>query len=43
VQGDLVPPEVIEAKLTEFDALLERNRAEQKPAGKATRPAVSVV
>jgi threonine synthase len=43
VQGDLVPPEVIEAKLSEFDALLERNRSEQKPAAREARPAVSVV
>ena len=43
VQNDLVPPEVIEAKLSEFDALLERNRAEQKPAPREARPAVSVV
>ena len=43
VQGDLAYPEAIEAKLSEFDALLERQHGDQKPRIRPARPAVSVV
>ena len=43
VQGDLVYPEVIEAKLSEFDAMLERQGKEPKPEARIPRHPVSVV
>jgi threonine synthase len=43
VQGDLTYPEVIEAKLSEFDAMLHRQHGQQKPPIRAARPEVSVV
>ncbi len=47
VQNDLAYPEVIEAKLSEFDELLARQEAKgqpaAKPADRASRKAVSVI
>jgi threonine synthase len=43
VQGDLVYPEVIEAKLSEFDAMLERQGKTPKVEARTARQPVSVV
>jgi len=39
VQDDLVYPDVIEARLSDFDALLERQKSKTAPATRIRRPA----